>query len=346
MPTFRSNTTAPVRYTSRAPAKLILSGEHAVVHGHPALAVAVNMDLSVELQPNATDHIEVAFPDFFDPCTCRLDQLDTLKRRLDERHKEFLHGTRAIENLLDGPADICFYACALHRAIYPDTLTRGIYLRYHADFPLGGGMGGSAALIAATLSGLAQATGTTLSRSEWYERTCHIERLVHGRPSGIDPYVVVYGGGVRFQAGQPTACIIALPALDWVYTGTPEAHTGECVAVVAKRFPAEHTIWTEFANITCELETALGEGDPRRITKAIQKNHRLLVELGVVPPRVQDFVKEIESQGGAAKICGAGSIRGPCGGALWVWQDPDLETRCEAYNYPHRTLRIQAPASA
>lgn len=333
MPTSHSNAVGPTPFIARAPAKLILSGEHAVVHGHPAIAVAVDAHLTAEILPNATGHIDAQFPGFFAPCTCPIDEIDDLKARLDRRHAEFLQGSRAIDTLLDRPADVAFYTCALHRAAHPYSLTHGIDLRYHADFPLGGGMGGSAALIAATLSGLAKMNGLALSRRKHYEQTLQAERLLHGRPSGIDPYVVVYGGCVRFQAGQPTAINLALPPLDWVYTGTPQATTGECVASVATRFPSTHTIWPEFAATTCALETALRSGDHTRVTAAIRRNHRLLVDLGIVPPRVQAFVAEVEQQGGAAKICGAGSIRGDEGGALWVWQDPAIDTRSQAHHH-------------
>ena len=50
----------------------------------------------------------------------------------------------------------------------------------------------------------------------------------------------------------------------------------------------------------------------------IKINHRLLCRTGVVPGPVQELVARIEKAGGAAKISGAGSVRGDSAGVLLV----------------------------
>ena len=37
-----------------APGKCILFGEHAVVYGHPAVAVAIDQRISIKIQPSAS----------------------------------------------------------------------------------------------------------------------------------------------------------------------------------------------------------------------------------------------------------------------------------------------------
>ena len=68
------------------------------------------------------------------------------------------------------------------------------------------------------------------------------------------------------------------------------------------------SIWSEFGSVTEEVRTHLETNDHSKLYESIRANHRLLDQIGVVPDRVGQFIREIESHGGAAKICGAGSI--------------------------------------
>jgi mevalonate kinase len=54
------------------------------------------------------------------------------------------------------------------------------------------------------------------------------------------------------------------------------------------------------------------------MVSAIAANHKLLQHIGVVPKTVSNFIAEVESKGGAAKICGAGSIDGDHAGLVFV----------------------------
>jgi mevalonate kinase len=51
----------------------------------------------------------------------------------------------------------------------------------------------------------------------------------------------------------------------------------------------------------------------------IRECQACLEELGVVPPAVRALVRQIEAEGGAAKISGAGSLAGPGAGSLLVY---------------------------
>ncbi|MEM7589221.1 MAG: hypothetical protein AAF320_03560, partial [Myxococcota bacterium] len=69
---------------------------------------------------------------------------------------------------------------------------------------------------------------------------------------------------------------------------------------------------------------------------------QLLTQLGVVPKRVAQLIAEVEQQGAAAKVCGAGAIQGHNGGMVWVLaSNPSfLPHLCKQYGYSHATASV------
>ena len=74
----------------------------------------------------------------------------------------------------------------------------------------------------------------------------------------------------------------------------------------------------------------------------IRENHRLLSDIGVVPKKVKQFIEEVQAVGAAAKICGAGSIRGDRAGAVLVVHDDAevLRTVCQRYHYTIESVEV------
>jgi mevalonate kinase len=71
----------------------------------------------------------------------------------------------------------------------------------------------------------------------------------------------------------------------------------------------------------------------------MRENHRLLCRIGVVPQKVQQFVADVETAGGAAKICGAGAVRGQNGGVVLVMADFMPTTLASKYGYKVSPVR-------
>ena len=83
------------------------------------------------------------------------------------------------------------------------------------------------------------------------------------------------------------------------------------------------------------MDSALQSNQIESVMQTISQNHALLVKIGVVPVAVQSFITDIQHIGGAAKICGAGSIAGnKAGVVLVVTQDEAaLKELCSQYHY-------------
>ena len=95
----------------------------------------------------------------------------------------------------------------------------------------------------------------------------------------------------------------------------------------------------EFSHVTENVDQAIQRDDQQLLIESIRHNHQLLVKIGVVPEKVQKFIAEVEKSGGAAKICGAGSIRGDAAGAVLVTPNQDLTDLIQNYRYDAMTIQ-------
>jgi len=300
--------------TACAPGKIILSGEHAVVYGAPALALAVDRHMRIHYRPDRLPRLSWHTRERTHELG--LDKLADLRRRLDNHFERYLRGELPITRILKKPAELAFYAIDMARVLSGlDVQPRGS-LSIDSDIPIGAGMGSSAALIAALL----KLFGHFDSLDALIRQVRYCERLQHGRGSMIDAAAVCSGGLVKLQDEQVSQLPLAEAGLGegwfWVFTGTPASSTGACVDEVRRHF-GQSDIWSEFIDLT----EAMGEALLAGITplEPIRANHRLLSRIGVVPAPLQRFAEQVEQRGGAAKVCGAGAVSGDQGGLMLAW---------------------------
>lgn len=300
--------------TACAPGKIILSGEHAVVYGAPALALAVDRHMRIHYRPDQLPRLSWHTRERTHELG--LDKLAGLRRRLDNHFERYLRGELPITRILKKPAELAFYAIDMARVLSGlDIQPRGS-LSIDSDIPIGAGMGSSAALIAALL----KLFGHFDSLEQLIQQVRYCERLQHGRGSMIDAAAVCSGGLVKLQGEQVSRLPLADEGLGagwfWLFTGTPASSTGACVDEVRHHF-GQSEIWSEFADITEQVATALLKGDTP--LEQVRANHRLLSRIGVVPASLQRFAERVEQRGGAAKVCGAGAVSGDQGGLMLLW---------------------------
>ncbi len=318
-----------------APGKLILSGEHAVVHGRPALVMAVNRYANARIQPVAEDAIRVTFPNFIEDDVIAVADLGPLKKRLMEAYNRFLMRDINIQDVLGRPAELLYYAVIHLLDETGRNLEGGLHITLNTNLPIGCGMGSSAAIIAAVLGGGAELLGMHVDRNLLYQLTLDVEKLQHGHPSGVDPYIAVHGGFARFQRGHARSIVPPRKPMHLALTGTPESSTGACVARVAQAYPVDDPIWMRFERVTNAFERALRHEAWEDVREAVRANHRLLVRIGVVPPAVQSFIEEIEASGGAGKVCGAGAIAGDAAGVVLVVEGERTDAVRSRYDYDY-----------
>lgn len=293
---------------SFTPGKIILSGEHAVVHGKPALAMAVSKGVHASWTADNSPAIELQLSDR-PPIHRTREEIQQLAEQVHGRHEAFLQGDSPVSEITSSPEDLLL--TAIHHAA-PGT---GGVLQLDSHLPLGAGMGSSAAC----LISLFRAIRPDWDNTTVYEKALACEHLQHGRSSGLDVAVCLHEGLIWAEQGTYSPLETDPPAGIRLYlTGTPESSTGECVAHVGTRFPAGHSIWGEFDHTARSMRQALETQNQAAWRHAVKANHALLCTVGVVPQVVQQTIADIEQQGGAAKVCGAGSIRGDQAGVVLV----------------------------
>jgi mevalonate kinase len=295
--------------SANAPGKLILSGEHSVVYGAPAIAVAVNHFITSTFIPTPDDHL--TFSSSFGKVECYFDQIAQKAIMLDQRFERFLQGKISVNQILAEPSDLLFYTA------YYAGVNRPGSIQLNSTIPVGAGMGSSAAVIAALLKLFSRTSMPRLSHLPFYQQVQHCERLQHGRGSAIDAAAVSFGGAVKVQDGAVESIALNL-GKGWYryHSGPPRCSTGETVAFVKKYFSVSE-IWSEFSEVTLGFEQSMGQ--PSKLLQLMKANHRLLQKIGVVPETTAMVIEQIERFGGAAKVCGAGAHQGDAAGQVLVF---------------------------
>ena len=197
-------------FISSAPAKAILVGEHAVVHGQPAIAVPLSqLRASVDARSSAqpltvsSSHADSA-PFYW--CQGAPVSVNPLSRAIDLTARYFA------VNALQGE------------------------LAIHSDIPAASGLGSGAAVSAALARGVAALLKREIPDDDLNAIVYEVEKLYHGTPSGIDNTVVVYERPLYFvkdrslefiEINRPFTLVVA-------DTGVP-APTGAAVADVRER---------------------------------------------------------------------------------------------------------------
>jgi mevalonate kinase len=317
-----------------APGKLILSGEHAVVYGRPALAMAVNRYVTATATPQLAPHVSFDLFDLAYQHRLTLPSLHALKNHLKEKYQRFVNGDFKIRDVLQKPFELAQLAFSIFFEALNIKLTQGIKIHVQSTIPMGCGMGSSAATVLSIAHAIANHLQMNLSPETFLRLGLEAENMQHGYSSGLDLQVSLYGGCLHSHEGRISQRKLPNLPMFLVNTGTPRSSTGECVEAAGRYFRSNH-IGDDFAATTNHMDVALQATDLLEVQQAIRNNHTLLTHIGVVPKRVQQFINDVQYIGGAAKICGAGAVAGDKAGITLVVMEDEaaLAKLCAHYHY-------------
>jgi mevalonate kinase len=328
-----------IQLTARAPAKLILSGEHAVLYGQPAIAMAVDRYTSTTTTWSDTPNIHFKLADLAYAKTLTIQALQRLAQQLQADYRAFLQGKCSIRDVLKRPFELLQYSVSTIIERLNLQLPKGLEIAVRSNIPLGCGMGSSAAAVISTLCAFTNFLKLEWQRADFLNFGKEIENLQHGKSSGLDLQLVTFGGCMRFQEGVAQPVRAPNTSLYIVNTGKPIVSTGECVQHVASKMQ-DPGLLREFGMVTDALQTALQENNLAALQAAIRANHILLARLGVVPQEVLNLISDLEHNNCAAKICGAGAISGANAGVVMIAAADDPSEIVHKHGFIVETVQV------
>jgi len=260
--------------------KVILFGEHAVVHGRPAIAVPVS---GLRIYAEITDGKGTIY-----------NQPLGRTMTLDQREEPLVKAAWM----------------ALDRVGTNDT---SFDIHLSGDIPISSGLGSGPAVVVAIMRAIGMRFSHDFKASDLAAMSFETEKIFHGNPSGIDNTVVSYEQPVYFIKGKPITMLKVGKPFTIVIgdTGVPKASTKELVEGVAARMrrePAKYNaMMDEMAGIANKAKRIIESGDPSDLGALMDCNHELLRDIGVSHPMLEKLVKAAKDGGAlGAKLVGAG----------------------------------------
>lgn len=273
--------------TVSTPGKIILSGEHAVVYGYPALVAATNKRCELHYQGTAEPEWSADW----------LSQFASLKAffaaweaRPTTQHLQ-LRSHVPVGRGMGSSAACSVAAAAVWQSLQGKTFSPEAInqLAYQLEVLQHG-----------TPSGVDN-TIATYGGALWFRKETP-----------------------TFSIFRQVEMSSSLETLWLVDSGRPKESTKEMVTMVAEQRQQRRThydqLFRQMEEVTRSwLRWVLGEETDS--VELLRTNHRLLVELGVVSPQTQSLIQAIEKSGGAAKITGAGGAKQGSGYLLVMHPD-------------------------
>ena len=273
------------------PGKVILLGEHAVVYGHPALAVPLTLGVTARAVPSDR---------------CALTGLDEL--------------TEAQRRMLD----------AAFEKVAEATGRPPLRITISSTLPVSMGLGSSAALAVAVSRLLLAAGGSRPAPAKVLALALRMEETFHGTPSGVDHTVSAHGAPLLYrrasQGRRPHVRQVRIGARATLVLALagPRRGTQQTVAGLrqrAKRWPRRYgRLFEEMGRLAVEGTRALESGDLEALGDAMNVNHGLLSAVGVSSPALELAVDALRRAGAlGAKLTGAG---GDGGAVVALFREP------------------------
>lgn len=277
-----------------APGKAILFGEHAVVYGKPAIAVAIKKHAHVTIKERSDTQINLEITGMNVRAFLNLE--DETIRCTDEQKE----------------TGIIKYVLKALKLIQKES-HRGMDITLEIEMPVGAGLGSSAAVTVATLAAINKYYDADLKLDEIAGLAHQVELEVQKAASPIDTMLSTYGGAIYLERGANT--IENLP-LKWelplVIGHTPrESNTAEMVGKVRRRkeeYPSIiNPLLESIEQVTDEARYALLKRDEQKLAELMNINHGLLDALGVNTRALSKMVYKARETGAlGSKITGAG----------------------------------------
>ena len=271
-----------------APGKLVIAGEHAVMHGYSSISMAINQKMFVKIQPIFGG------------------KKVNIKSNVFGK-TEFYNG----EILQDWSKPISFLVKELSK--YGLKITIKSKIKNY-------GFGSSGALFICIAFGLLKINNIenekdNLNDEEYFYKIMELYKKYHLQhkndnfmSSGVDIATSFFGGLIYFS---PNNCLIEklnnnsfAKNITAIYTGH-KTSTMEVVSAINKAKNAD-VVYEKIGNLVNKLKTALNNHNNEDINILLKQNQLLLKELNIVDSDIEHILNQCNEQQIVAKISGSG----------------------------------------
>jgi len=300
-----------------APGKVILFGEHFVVHGMQAVLGAIDKRVTVTSSRRDDEII------YIESILGKLavQNSDSIEN-VDKKFRPFVH-------------------------IAKKTLERhgshGISIKIDSEIPPGVGLGSSSACCVAASASIMNLFEKT-SREQILHMSIDAEKTIFPNTSGADCNVCTYGGIITYDKATGLKNLDEKFSLDMIIINSNLEHTTDEVVDRVKNFKEKNP---EIFQSLCNEETklvkksieSLRDNDMVTLGKCMSQNQIYLEQIGVSNDKLLSIIESIERTSLGIKITGAGD-----GGCLIMLVDPKLKQSAiddlETNSYEYFSVRI------
>jgi len=284
-----------MQVTASAPGKAVLFGEHAVVYGKPAIAMALSKRAQVKVTGRLDKKIQVNIRDLGIKGHINLKE-NTVTSNSPEKGilKYVLNSVKSVHQ--GSGLDICI----------------------DVNVPIGGGLGSSAAVTVALIAAVSKYNNMDLKKKEIARLAHKVELEVQNYASPLDTIISTYGGLIYLKDAKKIISLdinhdipVVIGFTDSGGNTMCSTDTGKLVGAVKIRKESYPEIINPVIDsieaLTIEAKEAILNNDKKRIGELMNINHGLLDALGVNTLELSNMVYTARGAGASgSKITGAG----------------------------------------
>ncbi len=268
-----------------APAKIILFGEHFVVHGTKAILAAIDKRVTVTSAFTDNNIIRVN------------SELGTLDVPVSSPYEEVKSEFRPFVYLAN-------------KIINSNQNVNGLEVTIDSDIPIGVGLGSSSACCVAAAASISELF-KELSSEEILNISIEAEKTIFPDTSGADCTVCTYGGMIEYEQFTGTKKIDNTFELNLVIANSMIPHTTKNSVERVSKFKENDE--ERFSQL-CDLETklideviiAMKNNDATTLGLKMSENQKYLEEIQVSNDTLRDMISSLNEISLGSKITGAG----------------------------------------
>jgi mevalonate kinase len=265
-----------------APGKIILFGEHFVVHGTKAILAAIDKRVTVTSTFTENKTIKVN------------SQLGTIEVPISSSHEEVKSEFRPFVYLAN-------------KIINSEQNASGLEITIDSDIPIGVGLGSSSACCVAAAASISELFNE-LSSEEILKMSIEAEKTIFPDTSGADCTVCTYGGMIEYPSVEKIDNTFDLNLL--IANSMIPHNTKNSVEKVNKFKENDEERFSQLCDLETklidEVITAMKNNDAATFGLKMSENQKYLEEIQISNDTLRDMISSLKEISLGTKITGAG----------------------------------------